>query len=50
MQLILGVVHMPLSNREQLLREHNQTIRVIAQTLAQDCDRAISELDTFLSR
>jgi len=49
-QVILGVIHMPLSNRGALLREHNQTIRNISETLKQSCDSAIQALDALLSR
>jgi hypothetical protein len=50
MQLMLSVVHTSFPSREQLLREYSQAVRAIAQTLGTDCDRAIAELDAFLSR
>jgi hypothetical protein len=50
MQLIWGVVHMPLSHRKQLIREHNTSIRTIAEGLKHLCEGAVADLDAFLAR
>ena len=44
------VAYMPLSNRDKLFREHNTTIRVIAESIASTCGSALVDLRAFLSR
>jgi Putative DNA-binding domain len=48
-RIILGVFHIPLTNKEELIRQHDEAIKSICYEIVTSCDFAIVHLDRFLT-
>jgi hypothetical protein len=49
-RMVFGAFYLPLTNKEDTLKQHNEFMQSICSGLLQLCNKAIMELDEFLKK